>query len=77
MTTSLSPRLLERLDAYWRAANYLKFGQLYLTRLFRRFSLPGGIPNHAAAETPGSINEGGELEYSLPHEYGADFDNPT
>src|SRR5207245_2013390 len=29
-----------------------------------------------AAETPGSINEGGELGYSLGHAYGAAFDNP-
>jgi xylulose-5-phosphate/fructose-6-phosphate phosphoketolase len=27
-------------------------------------------------ETPGSINEGGELGYSLAHAYGAVFDNP-
>jgi xylulose-5-phosphate/fructose-6-phosphate phosphoketolase len=38
---------------------------------------PGGIPSHAAPETPGSINEGGELGYSLLHAYGAVFDNPT
>src|SRR4029079_12696315 len=37
---------------------------------------PGGIPSHAAPETPGSINEGGELGYSLLHAYGAVFDNP-
>jgi len=45
-------------------------------RLFRQFSFPGGIPSHAAATTPGSINEGGELGYSLAHAYGAAFDNP-
>src|SRR5947209_16679630 len=45
-------------------------------RLFRQFSFPGGIPSHAAPETPGSINEGGELGYSLSHAYGAAFDNP-
>ena len=39
-------------------------------------SFPGGIPSHAAPETPGSINEGGELGYSLSHAYGAAFDNP-
>ncbi len=44
--------------------------------LFRQFSFPGGIPSHAAPETPGSINEGGELGYSLSHAYGAAFDNP-
>ena len=47
-----------------------------MRRLFRQFSFPGGIPSHAAPETPGSINEGGELGYSLFHAYGAVFDNP-
>ncbi len=45
-------------------------------RFFRQFSFPGGIPSHVAAETPGSIHEGGELGYSLTHAYGAAFDNP-
>ena len=47
-----------------------------MERLFRQFSFPGGIPSHAAPETPGSINEGGELGYSLMHAYGAALDNP-
>ena len=47
-----------------------------LQRLFKQFSFPGGIPSHAAPETPGSINEGGELGYSLSHAYGVAFDNP-
>jgi xylulose-5-phosphate/fructose-6-phosphate phosphoketolase len=47
-----------------------------LTRLFRQFSFPGGIPSHAAPDTPGSLHEGGELGYSLAHAYGAVFDNP-
>ncbi|MCA1646208.1 MAG: phosphoketolase family protein [Chloroflexi bacterium] len=47
-----------------------------LQRLFKQFSFPGGIPSHAAPETPGSINEGGELGYSLAHAFGAAFDNP-
>jgi xylulose-5-phosphate/fructose-6-phosphate phosphoketolase len=47
-----------------------------LQRLFRQFSFPYGIPSHAAPETPGSINEGGELGYSLSHAFGAAFDNP-
>ena len=38
-----------------------------MKRLFKQFSFPGGIPSHAAAQTPGSINEGGELGYSLLH----------
>jgi xylulose-5-phosphate/fructose-6-phosphate phosphoketolase len=160
MTTSPSPELLEKIDAYWRAANYLAVGQIYLyanpllrepltlahvkprllghwgttpgqnfvyvhlnrairerdldmiyisgpghggpavvantylegtyselypeitqdeaglQRLFKQFSFPGGIPSHAAPETPGSIHEGGELGYSLSHAFGAAFDNP-
>jgi xylulose-5-phosphate/fructose-6-phosphate phosphoketolase len=44
--------------------------------LFRQFSFPGGVPSHAAPETPGSIHEGGELGYALAHAYGAAFDNP-
>ena len=47
-----------------------------MKRLFKQFSFPGGIPSHAAPETPGSIHEGGELGYSLLHAYGAVFDNP-
>jgi xylulose-5-phosphate/fructose-6-phosphate phosphoketolase len=157
---NVSPELLHRMDAYWRAANYLSVGQIYLLdnpllreplslahikprllghwgttpglnfvyvhlnrvirqydldmiyvtgpghggpalvantylegtyselypdvsqdeggmrRLFKQFSFPGGIPSHTAAATPGSINEGGELGYSLAHAYGAAFDNP-
>ena len=156
----LSAQELSRLDAYWRAANYLSVGQIYLLdnpllreplkpehikprllghwgttpglnfiyahfnriikardlnviyicgpghggpgmvantylegtyseiypsirqnaegmrRLFRQFSFPGGIPSHAAPETPGSIHEGGELGYALAHAYGAAFDSP-
>src|SRR5437870_6206480 len=47
-----------------------------MKRLFTQFSFPGGIPSHAAPETPGSIHEGGELGYSLLHACGAVFDNP-
>ncbi|MBC7933818.1 MAG: phosphoketolase family protein [Rhizobacter sp.] len=156
----LSPELLHQIDGYWRAANYLSVGQIYLLenallknpltidhikprllghwgttpglnfiyvhlnrviksnslnmiyitgpghggpgivansylegtysemypditedetgiqKLFKQFSFPGGIPSHVAPETPGSINEGGELGYSLVHAYGAVFDNP-
>ncbi|MEA2600478.1 MAG: xylulose-5-phosphate/fructose-6-phosphate phosphoketolase [Acidobacteriota bacterium] len=156
----LSPDLLRRMDAWWRAANYLSVGQIYLFNnpllkkplqlsdvkprllghwgttpglnflwvhlnrvikrfdldmfyitgpghggpavvanaylegtysdlypnvsqdeeglklLFKQFSFPGGIPSHAAPETPGSIHEGGELGYALSHAYGAAFDNP-
>ena len=61
------------------------YGELYphvgegeegLRELFRQFSFPGGIPSHAAPETPGSIHEGGELGYALVHAFGAAFDNP-
>ena len=156
----LPPDLLRKMDAYWRAANYLSVGQIYLLdnpllkhplklehvkprllghwgttpglnfiyvhlnrvirqhdlniinvtgpghggpglvantylegtysefypnisrdeagikKLFRQFSFPGGIPSHVSPGTPGSINEGGELGYSLSHAYGAVFDNP-
>jgi xylulose-5-phosphate/fructose-6-phosphate phosphoketolase len=156
----LSPSEIQRIDGYWRAANYLSVGQIYLLdnpllaeplrlehvkprllghwgttpglnfiyvhmnraiqrhdlnaifvtgpghggpavvantylegsyselypavsrdregmkRLFRQFSFPGGVPSHASPETPGSINEGGELGYALAHAYGAVFDNP-
>ncbi len=47
-----------------------------MRRLFKQFSFPGGVPSHASPESPGSINEGGELGYSLAHAYGAVFDNP-
>ena len=47
-----------------------------MRKLFRQFSFPGGIPSHTSPETPGSINEGGELGYSLAHAFGAVFDNP-
>ncbi|HEU4708224.1 MAG TPA: phosphoketolase family protein [Methylophilaceae bacterium] len=160
MAAPLSPELLEKIHAYWRAANYLSVGQIYLhdnplleepltraqikprllghwgtspglnfiyvhlnrlikqhdldmiyvtgpghggpavvantylegtyselypeisqdragmRKLFRQFSWPYGVPSHASAQTPGSINEGGELGYSLIHAFGAAFDNP-
>ena len=47
-----------------------------MQKLFKQFSFPGGIPSHVAPETPGSINEGGELGYSLAHSFGAVTDNP-
>ena len=48
-----------------------------MKKLFKQFSFPGGISSHVAPETPGSINEGGELGYSLAHAYGAVMDNPS
>lgn len=47
-----------------------------MTKLCKQFSFPGGVSSHVAPETPGSINEGGELGYSLAHAFGAVFDNP-
>ena len=47
-----------------------------MQKLFKQFSFPGGVPSHCAPETPGSINEGGELGYSIAHGFGAVFDNP-
>ncbi len=47
-----------------------------IKKLFKQFSFPGGISSHVAPETPGSINEGGELGYSLSHAFGAVLDNP-
>jgi xylulose-5-phosphate/fructose-6-phosphate phosphoketolase len=157
---TLAPDLLRKMDAYWRAANYVSVGQIYLydnpllrepltlahvkplvvghwgtvpgqnfvyvhlnriiqkldlnmfyvsgpghggaalvgnvylegtwsevypdvtqdeaglKKLFKQFSFPGGISSHVAPTTPGSINEGGELGYSLSHAFGAAFDNP-
>ena len=47
-----------------------------MKKLFKQFSFPCGVPSHCAPETPGSINEGGELGYSIAHAFGAVFDNP-
>lgn len=47
-----------------------------MKKLCKQFSFPGGIGSHCVPETPGSINEGGELGYSLAHGYGAVLDNP-
>ena len=47
-----------------------------MKKLFKQFSFPCGISSHVAPETPGSINEGGELGYSLSHSFGAVLDNP-
>ncbi len=73
--------LLERMDAYWRAANYLSVGQIYLydnPLLKVPLSLEHVKPLVVGhwGTTPGSIHEGGELGYSLSHAFGAVFDNP-
>src|SRR3954469_19168504 len=61
---------------YTEFYNNIQENEAGLKKLFKQFSFPGGIPSHAAPETPGSINEGGELGYSLVHAFGAVFDNP-
>jgi xylulose-5-phosphate/fructose-6-phosphate phosphoketolase len=61
---------------YSEVYHHIGHDETGLRRLFRQFSFPGGIPSHVAAETPGSIHEGGELGYALMHAYGAVFDNP-
>src|SRR5207248_10198986 len=47
-----------------------------MQKFFKQFSFPGGIGSHCTPETPGSINEGGGLGYSLSLGFGAAFDNP-
>ena len=48
-----------------------------MKKMFKRFSFPGGVASHVSPEVPGSINEGGELGYSLSHAAGAVLDNPN
>ena len=67
--TYLEGSYTERYPAIERDRNGLR-------RLFRQFSWPSGAPSHVSPETPGAIQEGGELGYSLVHAYGAAFDNP-
>ena len=47
-----------------------------MKKLFKQFSFPKGVSSHVSPEVPGSINEGGELGYSLSHAFGAVLDNP-
>ncbi len=54
----------------------ITYDEMGLKKLFKRFSFPGGTSSHVAPEIPGSINEGGELGYSLAHAFGAVLDNP-
>jgi xylulose-5-phosphate/fructose-6-phosphate phosphoketolase len=62
--------------SYSELYSHVPLNAVGMKRLFKQFSFPGGVPSHTAPETPGSINEGGELGYSLLHAYGAVFDNP-
>ena len=55
----------------------ISYDEIGMKKLFKQFSFPGGISSHVAPETPGSINEGGELGYSLAHSFGAVLDNPS
>jgi len=48
-----------------------------ISKLFKQFSFPGGIPSHCSPDTPGSMHEGGELGYSLSHAFGAVLDKPN
>ncbi|MEN3014631.1 MAG: phosphoketolase family protein [bacterium] len=48
-----------------------------LRNLFKSFSFPGGLGSHCTPELPGTIQEGGELGYTLSHSFGAIFDNPN
>ena len=76
--TGLGTHLLAPLAArYSELYPDISQDELGMKKLFKQFSFPGGIPSHVAAETPGSINEGGELGYCLSHAYGAAFDNPN
>ena len=72
---------------FFVANSYLEgtFSQVYpeitqditgLKKLCKSFSFPGGFSSHVSPEIPGSINEGGELGYSLAHGFGAVLDNP-
>ncbi len=47
-----------------------------MKKLFKAFSFPGGLGSHCTPELPGSIQEGGELGYTISHAYGAVFDSP-
>ena len=55
----------------------ITYDEIGLQKLMKRFSFPGGTSSHVAPEIPGSINEGGELGYSLAHAFGAVLDNPS
>jgi xylulose-5-phosphate/fructose-6-phosphate phosphoketolase len=62
--------------SYTEMVPHITQNEAGMGKLFKQFSFPGGIPSHDAANVPGSINEGGELGYSLLHAAGAVFDNP-
>src|SRR5206468_3752613 len=88
---ALAPETIAQLDGWWRAANYLSVGQIYLLanpllreplvrehvkpRLLGHFGTAPGL-NLIYAHMNRAIHEGGELGYSLAHAFGAVFDNP-
>ena len=61
-----APELLDRIDAYWRAANYLSVGQIYLldNPLLREPLQPGA--HQAAAARPLGHDAGPELHLRAP-----------
>src|SRR6202165_2052743 len=80
-SNTLAPELLDKMDAYWRAANYLSVGQIYLydNPLLKRPLTLADVKDLVLGplgRAPGAIHEGGELGYSLSHAFGAVFDNP-
>ncbi len=58
---------------YYPEITYDKKG---LERVIKSFSWPGGFPSHTYPGLPGSINEGGELGYSLGVAFGAVINKP-
>jgi phosphoketolase len=55
-TNTLTPELLDKMDAYWRAANYLSVGQIYLydnPLLKRPLKLAHKKPRRAHPRNPG------------------------
>jgi xylulose-5-phosphate/fructose-6-phosphate phosphoketolase len=60
-TRTLEPELLHKLDAYWRAANYLSVGQIYLydnPLLKRPVALSDVKPLVVGRQSTGTSNEG-------------------
>ena len=60
-SNTLSPELLQKINAYWRAANYLSVGQIYL---YRQSSVEGTaeiIPCEASGGRTLGHNAGPEL----------------
>jgi xylulose-5-phosphate/fructose-6-phosphate phosphoketolase len=62
--------------SYTEMVPHIAQNETGMSKLFKQFSFPGGIPSHDSANVPGSINEGGELGYAMLHATGAVLDNP-